>query len=488
MQTCRQTIRQPAQTMSKEEEHIKTYESRDINLGALVRLLSKAPYLPNSQGVRNHLIVGLTSRLDPTEQRAEDGGPQEWNTLYNSQPGVQVVLFGDVPSEILMASSRASSSKTRSVTSSDRVTAPLWGIALVFPSKWRSDDDPPSFMRRPQVLLWMSSERALARVRLQHTGGDGPPAPLDETSRSLVSFVFEGWLPGAYQRYIRSQGERLHLPDDVVEQHLQEVDVVVAALDEHFLRALLEIVPEAQEGRDSRQARIEWHGTYGAFSLPLDHSTAQRAQAIEKDLQQPSSRWSIEDVSPPAVDAILQSNKIPFPRSHVLRKPFLSVVVRDRLGHSETTAASSAAGAADASPMDNRYALEQSRGSLAGWAYTHEDLSLASLHVPPAYRRLGAKGAGSTTEKTTHSPPSVGRLIVEVLSDKVQAHLKQALARFGCDLEELSRHQSQGEAACAWHLRADTEVGPGSAEEFYKRMGFKRMANLTWSGLKMPIG
>lgn len=468
--------------MTKEEEHVKTYETRDIDLGALVRLLSKEPYLPNSQGVRNHLIVGLTSRLDPTEQRAEDGGPQGWNTLYNSQPGVQVVVFGDVPSEILMAGSRASSSRTSGGAGDGRTTAPVWGIALVFPSKWRSDDNPLSFMRRPQVLLWMSNERSLAREWLRCTGGDGPVAPLDETSRSLVSFVFEGWLPGAYQRYIRSQGERLRLSDDVIEQHLQEVDVVVAALDEHFLRALLEIVPEAQEGQDSRQARIEWHGTYGAFSLPLDDSTGQRAQAIEKGLQQPSSRWSIEDVSPPAVDAILQSNKIPFPRSHVLRKPFLSVVVRDRLGPSEISAA------AATGPRDNRYALEQNRGSLAGWAYTHEDLSLASLHVPPAYRRLGAKGAGSTTEKTTHSPPSVGRLIVEVLSDKVQAHLKQALARFGCDLEELSRCQSQGEAACAWHLRADTEVGPGSAEEFYKRMGFKRMANLTWSGLKMPIG
>lgn len=161
---------------------------------------------------------------------------------------------------------------------------------------------------------------------------------------------------------------------------------------------------------------------------------------------------------------VLASNKLAFPKSHLLRKPFLTRLIRDQQG----PAAISGLSEPSAIQRNNEYASSQERGSAAGWVYTHEDLSLASLHVAPPYRRLSPRQEGV---------PSVGRLLIDIMAARIARHQRRALRDAGVDLETIDE--------TAWPLTADVETENLASWQFYLRTDFVPVARHTWLGLRL---
>lgn len=121
---------------------------------------------------------------------------------------------------------------------------------------------------------------------------------------------------------------------------------------------------------------------------------------------------------------------------------------------------------------NNDYATDQAKGRAAGWVYTHEDLSLASLHVPPPYRRLTPR---------TEGVPSVGRLLMDVMSARISRHQERILRQVGLDLD--LDGDSLGPQARP--VTADVEIDNAASWQFYLRTGFVPVARHTWLGLRV---
>lgn len=180
------------------------------------------------------------------------------------------------------------------------------------------------------------------------------------------------------------------------------------------------------------------------------------------------------------------SNKLGFPTSHILRKPFLSRLIRDQAGPSDHTVPQERDDAT-ATPS-NEYAKVQGRGSVAGWVYTHEDVSLASLHVTEAYRRLGKAHDPSKATTTTNgdgstTPPRVGigRMLVALLSPQIARQQRQALRLL--DIEA----PTSGAQTSLWPVVAESEMDNEGAVAFYHRCGFEVTGRHNWVGVRVWV-
>ena len=136
---------------------------------------------------------------------------------------------------------------------------------------------------------------------------------------------------------------------------------------------------------------------------------------------------------------------------------------------------------------ESAYPTEQGKGRLAGWVYTHEDLSLASLHVALPYRRQVDPAAAAS------SPPlSLGRLLVSLLSPRVGLAQRRALAACGLDVRALEQAAAAAATAssppyCPWPVTADVDASDAGSVRFYERLGCRRVARHCWLGVRAAL-
>lgn len=441
----------------------------DVHFGHLIRILSTPIYQPNGQCIRNHLLAGITARSDPL-QRLPSDGDDEWATLQNHQPGTQVAIFGHPPHGIFQENVKLDCSKPDA--------GDIWGIATLMSSKFRDTSDPTTFFRRPNVSIWLSSECESARRRLA-AGGDAPDiakikVELDAASRDLFRSIIVDWLPQAYSTFIAAQQSRVEVNAEELAHLSHEVDVIVQALDATLRDALLALAADSQEAGTSL-VKVDWHAPYLAFGLDVNEGQSNDVAGSISSAE--VRRWNVQPLAEDSVQTVIAANHLPFPRQHILRKPWLSVTLRDNqeVTNSGGNGGNKVQDLIQHNPDSDLHVTEQECGALAGWCYTHEDLSLASLYVVEAYRRLPPPGV------------SVGRLIVQILSRKIAETLRQTLIRVGVDPDEFGHQDTSEKNWCPWLVKADVDVNSEGAIKFYERVGFRRMAYQDWLGLKVSL-
>lgn len=468
---------------------IQCYQPDEINWQGLLHTLSLPPCLPTSIQVRNHILAGITSRPEILGEAGDavvvDDPWKDFTQRY--QPGAQLVVLGEPPAEVLLQGGNSSAQSDG-----------LWGIALLVSSKFRNDADPATCLRRPNVSVWLSSESEYAARRLKRRqenpslrAGEDDEKEVDPASRAMLGYMFRTWLPVAYTRFIEAQVGRFKLDAAMVRsEYLQEVDVIVQAIDATWLQVLLSEVydpPTRAKRADGAAAlstappsrtergRIDWHSTFDTFVLtpPI----LPTAPTKEEEALQAGARWQLEEITPQTAQTVADANKIPFPVDHALRKPKLSLLARDRVGP---------VGADGEGEEDNAYPAEQGKGRLAGWVYTHEDLSLASLHVALPYRRQVDAAPASAP------PLSLGRLLVALLTPRVGLVQRRALATCGLDVSALEQEAMAASTAsqspwCPWPVTADVDASDAGSVRFYERLGCRRVARHCWLGVRAAL-
>ncbi|CAO1625683.1 unnamed protein product [Sympodiomycopsis kandeliae] len=428
------------------------YDAEAIDLTALVAELSKDSNLPSSIHVRNLLLSGFAHQevadVEEDYSRCSSNAEYFLSTLRAYQPAVQIGIIGSPPSRVL---------RNRAVKEGKDLP---WAVTILKSSVFRTQGDLLSHIQRPDFSLWHSAEAKVASDE-----------SVDDESLNLFKHVIREWLPRAYERFQRQLFSRHGIAAESEEHSRlieklksnQEVNVLAFAMEESFSDALLNWVKEGAEG-----VTVDWSATYATlqrYCANLSSSSESRCidSQYEEGLLGEAQRWKLENLGSDSVQLVLSTNKLAFPQSHLLRKPFLTCLVRDQ-------GDDSAASSNEAKVINNEYATTQSKGKAAGWVYTHEDLSLASLHVAPAYRRLTPKREGV---------PSVGRLLMEIMANRVARHQHRILRQAGVDADALSSK--------AWPVVADVEPDNEGSVAFYQRTGFVHVNRHTWLGLRVAV-
>jgi GNAT superfamily N-acetyltransferase len=136
---------------------------------------------------------------------------------------------------------------------------------------------------------------------------------------------------------------------------------------------------------------------------------------------------------------VQSANSLRFPLWYIDQRKHISILIRD-------------------GPESNssEYPTSIKAGSPAAWAYAHDDLSLASLHVAEVYRRTG-----------------LGRICVNLMGKKLIQAQKEALAK--CF--------PSSEIGIPTPFLLDTEMHKGTSRLFFEAQGFNGIVVATWGSL-----
>jgi ribosomal protein S18 acetylase RimI-like enzyme len=139
---------------------------------------------------------------------------------------------------------------------------------------------------------------------------------------------------------------------------------------------------------------------------------------------------------------VQSSNSLTFPRWYLENRKHISMLVHDK---------------PEKTDMESRseYPKQIQSGAPVAWAYAHDDLSLASLHVAEPYRRLG-----------------LGKNCVDYMAKKLIGAQKEALAKAGC-----------GDIGALTPYLLDTEMHKGASRLFFEQQGFKGVVIATWGSI-----
>jgi ribosomal protein S18 acetylase RimI-like enzyme len=136
---------------------------------------------------------------------------------------------------------------------------------------------------------------------------------------------------------------------------------------------------------------------------------------------------------------VQSSNSLTFPLWYIENRKHISILVHD--GNNQE--------------IRTEYPNKVQPGSPVVWAYAHDDLSMASLHVAEPYRRLG-----------------LGRYCVDLMAKKLIQATKKALLQAGCD-------SPNAQTPCL----LDTEMHKGGSRLFFEQQGFKGIVIATWGSI-----
>lgn len=140
---------------------------------------------------------------------------------------------------------------------------------------------------------------------------------------------------------------------------------------------------------------------------------------------------------------VQSSNSLTFPIWYINQRKHISVLIRD--------------GEDVEGGKSTSYPTSIQSGSPAAWAYAHDDLSLASLHVAEPYRRL-----------------RLGKCCVDIMAKRLIDAQKQALKQAGCTG---SKHSTP--------YLLDTEMHKGSSRLFFEAIGFTGFVIATWGSISV---
>lgn len=119
----------------------------------------------------------------------------------------------------------------------------------------------------------------------------------------------------------------------------------------------------------------------------------------------------------------------------------------------------------------------QEIGKPAGWVYNHDDLALASLHVPQNYRRIVSSSESSVKGK------GIGTILMELITPRVALVQEYALKKSGN--ARLLEQLRDGNEAILTPCVAVTEVGNVPARKLFEKCGFVEGEEVAWVGMRL---
>lgn len=471
-----------------------------IDFPRLINILSRSPALPCSLHVRNTLLGALNGQEQSSAPSKYPIDHDWWKQLKEYQVGCQVAILGNPPQDVC------------NHTTSTGEQQGTWGIVILKPSVSR--DDPLSYIERCDLSIWINAEsdHAYKQQSLLHEQGIEDVFEVSVEESRIMDWVLSDWVPKAYEQLVTDVQTHFGLSDVEIEQQRSSsggtMDTILFGMDPNVFAAVCNKIGD--KTRNHSKKGVEWGVTYGTYQRPwypegsAEKSTVRVIDHLQAG-QTDRSRWQLERLDERNVETVLSSNKLAFPKSHLLRKPFLTCLLRDGTGPSTDEDEPSAA-------VLNTYPSVQAKGAPAGWCYTHDDLGLASLHVATPYRRLQSAITSTSASPTVPAKvknqaqpeneeiviTSLGRTVVDIMSQYIATQERASLTALGLDLEELRSACSASLSAiaghprpsvCPWSIVADVALDDDSAgsRAFYRKIGFHEIGRRCWGGVKLQV-
>lgn len=138
---------------------------------------------------------------------------------------------------------------------------------------------------------------------------------------------------------------------------------------------------------------------------------------------------------------------------------------------------------ASATLVSSSYPTSIGKGRPAGWAYSHDNLSLASLHVAQPYRRIKKNASCIGTRVSNQiSELSVGKICVAAMAPKLIEAQRDALRMSGAS--DADSNGNLVESLASPYL-SDTEMDKGPARSFFEKLGLHGFAISTWGAISL---
>lgn len=410
---------------------MKTFAPDELDFRGLIQELSLPSNLPTSAHLRNHLIAAYAAQAGPFDISKQD----QWKTYRDYRKGVQLAAIGNVPPCILR-----NKQQVQQENSSD-----LWSVAIVFPTYapgWidQSKDVSKSagIWDNMRLSIWLSSEtsRSTSPVSVDNI------KEADSSELSMIDYIFHEFVPQSANKLSGLDQEK-YIVDlfaineawvKVLRKWTEEGDAKVKLTRANPCMTFIKPEKQALAGVDLQS---RWQVSTIENSEDISLVSEALGSLHAKDLLDCADMIHVLQVQ--------SSNSLTFPLWYIENRKHISVLVRDRGEDGNSSSQISR----------SEYPKQIQPGSSVAWAYAHDDLSLASLHVAECYRRLG-----------------LGKYCVDVMAEKLIKAQKDALIRSGCDGPHVETP-----------YLLDTEMHKGASRLFFEQQGFKGVVIATWGSI-----
>ncbi|PWN33637.1 uncharacterized protein FA14DRAFT_161391 [Meira miltonrushii] len=420
-----------------DEQKIQIVPHHQLDYPALLRYLSFHPGFPCSQHIRNHFLAQYGAYVKHPDLADKQIDDDPWRTYHDYRKGSVIVAIGDVPASVRKGDHLQDDPNEESV----------WAIVAVFPSYspgWvtLSDYDKnqcDSLWNAIRTTFWLSTEIPFQQ---QITPDQVRQASVQE--RNLLKFIFQQHLPKAFSHIASSLPAHSNVKK-------YEDDNTLTLSDLHAINHIwmkeLQSIQEDIAGDDHSFKMVRCNPCVN-FTMPEDI-----ALHLKNDID--ASRWKVGLMGdhPGELEMVVKSNNVRYPMFYTKGRRHLSVVLRDQEGFNEHM-----------QMEDQEYPTKVYPGAPAGWAYSHDDFSLGSLHVAEPYRRLKRDGGDKVKKQ------GVGTVCLALMAGMLVQCQKDALSSAGClDFEKLPTP-----------IISDAEQHKVVAVAFHRSAGFAPQSITSW--------
>jgi GNAT superfamily N-acetyltransferase len=421
---------------------MRSFGPDELDYRGLIKELSSPPNYPTSAHIRNHLLAAYAAFTCPFDLSKQD----QWKTYHEYRKGVQLMAIGDVPSHVLLQQSSNKDDDGNVRNDLDDDNGCLWSIVIVFPSHtpgWQELDKDvkktTGIWHTKRLAIWLSSESSSRRSTGPVSIDNIPSASRAE--EEMLWFIFHDVIPQASLQLAMHLGEE---PGSQSQSELQlqspnDAGLVVDlfAVNEAWVCLLRKWTSAGDEQIKLTRAN------------PCMTFVKEEAEALN-DIADFPPQYSVSTIESKEEMSLVQtSNSLTFPLWYVEQRKHISILVFDNDPPLPQTLDNTP-------PQPLSYPTKRQTGSPVAWAYAHDDLSLASLHVAEPYRRLG-----------------LGKYSVDAMARKLIQAQKQAVRLARCDDVPLLQ------TACL----LDTEMHKGGSRLFFEQLGFKGIVIATWGSI-----
>lgn len=365
---------------------------------ALLRHLSFHPGFPCSQHIRNHFLAQYGAYVKHPDLVGKQVDDDPWRTYHDYRKGAVIVAIGDVPASVRKGSHQQDEYNEEGV----------WAIVAVFPSYspgWvtLSDDDKnqcDSLWNAIRTTFWLSTERPFDQ---QITPDQVRQASVQE--RNLLKFIFQRHLPTAISHIASNLSASSNVKKYNEDENLTLSDL--HAVNHIWMKELQSLQESMNDDRQSfKMVRLN----------PCVTFTMSEDDALHLKDNIDSSRWTAGRMGDHLgeLEMVVNSNNVKYPMFYTKGRRHLSVVLRDQEGLN-----------GQPQVRKQEYPTNIYPGAPAGWAYSHDDFSLGSLHVAEPYRRL-------KREVDKVKKQGVGTICLAMIAEMLVHIQKDALHLAGC--------------------------------------------------------
>lgn len=410
-----------------------------LDFTALINHLSTHSSFPCCQHIRNHFLAQYGTFIKHPRLIEKEVDDDPWQTYHDYRKDAIVAAIGDVPNSIRKGYNQQDESAKEGV----------WALVTVFPSYspgWVNlskdeQDQCNSIWNAIRTTFWISTERPFE----QYTTPDQVrQATIQESN--LLKFIFEHHLPTAIGKLASDLP-----PFANIKKHNDDEQFTLSDLHaiNHIWMKELQVI---QDKNDSwKMVRCNPCVT---FTMP-EENALQLKQNVEV-----GNRWRLSLIGdhPGELEMVVNSNNIKYPTFYPKARRHLSVMLYDQEGIHEE---------AEIKSDKKEYPKTIHPGAPAGWAYSHDDFSLGSLHVSEPYRRL----------KKSKGVHGLGTICLALMAETLVKIQRDALRFAGCD----------DFANLPTPIISDAEEHKQVAVAFHRSAGFVPKTITSWGAYAVQI-